>query len=150
MSKDHQRSSLWGGRNGFQQIPDVTRSRGTSPAPNDATVDIPLTTVSSKTGSRKQPTIDMNNEKQGRFGIGGGGRRRKNENRRKRGFEEDGMTAMGRIYSRILNFSIVTRYFLYILPVGGLISIPIIIGATVKASDGSNLKIGDVRIGMGT
>ena len=91
----------------------------------------------------------MSNEKQNRFAIGGGGRRRKNRNGRRVGFEEDGVTTMGRIYHKILNFSILTRYFLYILPVGGLISVPIIIGATVKASDGSNLKIGDVRIGMG-
>ena len=90
----------------------------------------------------------MNNEKLPRFGIGGGGRRRKNDKRQKDKFEEDGITAMGRIYDRILNFSIVTRYLLYILPVGALISIPIIIGATVTSPDGSQLKIGDVRIGM--
>ncbi|KAG6997504.1 mechanosensitive ion channel protein Msy2 [Physcia stellaris] len=44
--------------------------------------------------------------------------------------EEDTLTQMGQIYNKILNFSIVTRYFLYVLPLAIIIAIPIIIGAT--------------------
>ena len=121
-----QRSSF--GRNGFQQIPEQTNSPIRSPT-NDATVDIPLTTVKSATGSRKQGTGDMN-EKQKDVKIGP----------RKRGFRElrgrpsevDDITTMGKIYNKILNFSIVTRYLLYILPVGAILAVPIILGATLQ------------------
>ncbi|PLB39440.1 serine/threonine protein kinase [Aspergillus candidus] len=41
------------------------------------------------------------------------------------------VTRMGRIYQAVLNFSLVTRYLLYILPLAILLAIPIIVGATV-------------------
>jgi hypothetical protein len=56
--------------------------------------------------------------------------------------EEDTLTHMGRIYNKILNFSIVTRYFVYVLPLGILFAIPIIVGATVAP----NAQIINVRI----
>ncbi|KAL8744805.1 MAG: hypothetical protein Q9184_007952 [Pyrenodesmia sp. 2 TL-2023] len=49
---------------------------------------------------------------------------------------------MGKIYDKVLNFSIVTRYFLYVLPLALLIAIPIIVGATAK----QKAAIGGVRI----
>ena len=45
--------------------------------------------------------------------------------------EEDTLNRMGRIYNRILEFSIITRYFLYVLPLALCLAVPIIIGATV-------------------
>jgi len=56
--------------------------------------------------------------------------------------EEGGLNAMGKFYNKVLNFSLITRYFLYILPLGIALAIPIVIGATVAP----NAKIGGVRI----
>ena len=56
--------------------------------------------------------------------------------------EDGALTTMGRIYNKILNFSLVTRYFLYILPLGALLAVPIAIGATVART----AEIGGVRI----
>lgn len=56
--------------------------------------------------------------------------------------EKDYITRAGRVYSAILNFSIVTRYFLYVLPFALLIAIPIIVGATAA----TDAKIGGVRL----
>jgi hypothetical protein len=45
--------------------------------------------------------------------------------------EEAAVTGMGKIYSKIVNFSVVTRYFVYVFPIGALLAVPIAIGATV-------------------
>ena len=120
------------------------------PNPNDVTINIPMTSApfQSSTGARKadanvtsfthKPSHDSSdqtsNEKSGLFHRThtGLGRRRKLE---QRGLpqkdEDDGtITSMGRIYNKILNFSVVTRYFLYVLPLALAIAVPIIIGAT--------------------
>lgn len=56
---------------------------------------------------------------------------------------EDGtVNAIGRIYQAIYNFSIVTRYMIYVFPVGILIAIPIIVGATAAR----DATIGDVHL----
>ncbi|KAL9105935.1 MAG: hypothetical protein Q9227_008959 [Pyrenula ochraceoflavens] len=132
--------------------------------PNDATIDIPLTTVPSRgqTGARKadaglapnsymQPatplSADATNEKAGLFHRhNAAGRRKKLEdNGRSNSSEEDGtLTTMGKFYSAVLNFSIVTRYFLYVLPLAVMIAIPIIIGATAAP----HAKIGDKKTGV--
>jgi small-conductance mechanosensitive channel len=136
-------------RQGFQQIPNVPASNMTNP--NDVTINIPMTSVQNHnpTGARKarasldsltyKPSNDTpdqtSNEKSGHFirRETGLGRRRKLE---QKGLpqkdEDDGtITSMGKIYEKILNFSVVTRYFLYVLPLALTIAIPIIIGATV-------------------
>lgn len=58
------------------------------------------------------------------------------------GDDEGALRTMGKLYNWILNFSIVTRYFIYVLPLATLLAIPIIVGATAfpKAS------LGGVRI----
>ena len=132
---------------GFLQIPEKTMTN-----PNDATIDIPLSKVDTTTGARRassekhqaDPTNIVLNEKATFYQRHVAGRRRiaKKTGHKGADGEEDTLTQMGYIYDKILNFSIVTRYFLYILPVAILISIPIIIGAT--AAQGSN--IGGVRI----
>lgn len=138
-------------RDGFQQLP-----RSTSPPmgnPNDATIDIPLTSVNTKTGARKTEVNGQqapsprqkDNEKAGLFHRGVAGRRKaakKGTNTADDDRGEDGLNQLGRIYDKILNFSIVTRYFLYVLPLAILIAVPIIVGATVA----KETKIGNVRI----
>lgn len=59
--------------------------------------------------------------------------------------EEDTLTTMGRIYNKIFGFSIVTRYFLYLVPLGVLIAVPIIVGASVGTAKNPP-KIGGVPI----
>jgi hypothetical protein len=56
---------------------------------------------------------------------------------------EDGtLTRMGRIYTKIINFSVVTRYFIYVSPFALMIAVPIILGATVFP----NAYIGHVKM----
>ncbi|KAJ5176175.1 uncharacterized protein N7482_002052 [Penicillium canariense] len=127
--------------------------------PNDVTIDIPLTeTVSrrSQNGARKWGshagstapiTGDESDEKKG---LHGPGRRRRHEHSdindstgKPSDAPEDGsLNRMGRIYQAIYNFSIVTRYMIYVIPVGILIAIPIIVGATVAQT----ATIGGVHI----
>ncbi|KAK4694603.1 hypothetical protein P7C71_g3008, partial [Lecanoromycetidae sp. Uapishka_2] len=134
--------------------------------PNDATIDMPLNkvpSVPSKTGVRRSDTYtpprsqtrrptylqpqtqtEIFNEKAGPPKRPVAGRRHtedKRGNQRKDG-EEDTLTHMGVIYNKILNFSVITRYFLYVLPLAILIAIPIIIGATAA----QNAQLGGVRI----
>ena len=144
-------------REGFQQIPNYSTSAMANP--RDATIDIPLTTVTSRTGARKitshSPTAysrqdsypDLRNtEKEPLRKRFPAGRRRKikGNERGKLGAdgEEDTLTQMGKIYDRILNFSIVTRYFLYVLPLALIIAVPIVIGATARPK----AALGGVRL----
>jgi hypothetical protein len=137
-----QRSSLLGDRNGFQRIPEMQKSRsgGSGSPTNDATIDIPLTTVMTNRSGQRAMNGGVN-EKSLDYNAGRGGRRR--PGRDLRGTEIEGVNPMGRIYNKILNFSIVTRYLLYILPVGLILSVPIVVGAVVKQPV---LGIGGVRI----
>ncbi|KAF2167035.1 hypothetical protein M409DRAFT_22473 [Zasmidium cellare ATCC 36951] len=135
-------------REGFKPIPNDNQHGGMPPT-NDATIDIPLeqvqTNASSTGGLRNQNTTAQmrsnqpsdhspSNEKSGFFrgrrakptgGVQGTGRV---------GYdgEEDTLTTMGKIYSKIYSFSIVTRYFFYVLPLGILIAVPIIVGAILE------------------
>lgn len=111
--------------------------------------DIPLTNVqsvrrsisaSSSTGARKpgegtnipsnftsQSTF-QDEEKKGFFRRGPAGRRKgKTMTRRDTDGEEQAINAVGRFYNKIINFSIVTRYFVYVLPVALALAAPIII-----------------------
>lgn len=147
-------------REGFKPLQNTMTSSQRNP--NDATIDIPLTTVTSRgqTGARKldpglnpngynsssNPPAESPNEKTGLFHRhrGPGGRRKKLENEgRQQNTEDDGtLTSMGKVYNAILNFSTLTRYFLYVLPLAIVFAIPIVIGATVD----TKANIGGVRI----
>ncbi|KIV99782.1 uncharacterized protein PV09_08588 [Verruconis gallopava] len=124
---------LFPSKDGFVQLP---RSR--SDTMNDLET-IPLQKVVStqSTGARRpsqtptqyNPSADVQNEK---------GVRQFRRGLRKRGSsvtdgtqEEGALNAMGRFYSKIMNYSVVTRYFLYILPLGAMLALPIVLGATI-------------------
>lgn len=111
---------------------------------------IPLTTVqtrSSSTGARKpgegamndfsnQPTM-QDEEKKGFFNREPAGRRKvKKINSKPKRIGTDGeevsVNGLGRFYNKIVNFSVVTRYFVYVLPVALLIAAPIVIYAILK------------------
>ncbi|KAL1870410.1 hypothetical protein VTK73DRAFT_2648 [Phialemonium thermophilum] len=105
--------------------------------------DIPLTTVRSNasTGARKRnqtqfQDVDMNrdeNEKSGTVTPGGGigGRRKVHKDLKRAG--TDGSTeyvklnAMGRLYNKIVGFSVITRYLVYVVPVAILLAIPLVL-----------------------
>jgi hypothetical protein len=116
---------------------------------------IPLTTVqtrSSSTGARKpgegaindisnQPTM-QDDEKKGFFNRGPAGRRKvKKINSKPKRMGTDGeevsVNGLGRFYNKIVNFSVVTRYFVYVLPVALLIAAPIIVYAIIN--DGNDV-----------
>ena len=146
------RSSTNRNSKGFQHIPEQSDS-STMSNPNDATISIPMSNVSSsKTGARQTDpytpattaTPEQLNEKAGFYQRHVAGRRRKEKRTSERSSEgeEEIITQMGIIYNQILNFSVVTRYFLYVLPLATIIAIPIIIGATAA----HNATLGGVRI----
>jgi hypothetical protein len=106
--------------------------------------DIPLTnvrTAASSTGGRRQgDTIantrsqaPLNEEKSGLFRRGPGGRRKTPEmGRRGTEGEEMRVNSLGRLYHKIVNFSVVTRYLVYVVPVAAILAIPIIIFAVLN------------------
>ncbi|KAI2699589.1 hypothetical protein CBS147332_8181 [Penicillium roqueforti] len=145
----------------FEQLHDMPdHSSGNGMLnPNDVTIDIPLTETTSRgqTGARKwntntsaQDFHSQTTEKAPIVGVhrGPGGRRRMdteiNEITGKPAESpEDGtINRMGRFYQAVLNYSLVTRYLIYVLPIAILIAIPIIVGATAA----TYAKIGGVHI----
>ncbi|KAI9713287.1 MAG: hypothetical protein M1828_001460 [Chrysothrix sp. TS-e1954] len=110
----------------------------------DATIDIPLQKVPTTGGTTLNGTSTPN-EKGGFFhraGPNGASSTPNTQNRRgirrsrygggRPGSQEKNVNTMGRVYHKIANFSIVTRYLLYVVPVGAVLAIPIILGATVE------------------
>ncbi|KAL4807259.1 Mechanosensitive ion channel-domain-containing protein [Aspergillus unguis] len=149
----------------FQQIPDTMQN------PNDVTIDIPLTNVSSRgqTGARNNGTNLPTSPSGGGYSAGveavdhagaekggltssppsshGLGHRRRHgitgEKGRSADEAEDGtVTRLGRFYQAVLNFSVITRYLIYFIPLGVLLAIPIIVGATAA----QDAKIGGVSL----
>jgi hypothetical protein len=130
-------------RAGFQQIPEPPLARMNRP--NDATIDIPLHAVTSRsTHLRGGSGFDSGtHDEKSAFFRGREGLRRMSSRT-----DDIAVTRMGKIYDKILNFSIVTRYFFYVLPVALVIAIPIVIGATVAkgAEVGASSDAPGVRI----
>ncbi|KAK1987865.1 mechanosensitive ion channel [Colletotrichum cereale] len=98
--------------------------------------DIPLTQVRSaaSTGARK-PTMSASNadtnEKHGLFHHRNKGGRRKKHGELGRhgtgGSEEVKVNAMGRFYNKITGASVVTRYLVYVIPIGILLGVPLVV-----------------------
>ena len=138
-------------REGFKRIPNDNNNM----APNDATIDIPLEQVpssgqglrvhSSATGLQPSDTYTSQTHKRSLFR----GRRAKPEagayKTGKVGYdgEEDTINTMGKIYKKVMNFSVFTRYLFYVIPLAAIIAIPIVIGALDTPP---YTKIGGVRI----
>ncbi|KAI9673461.1 MAG: hypothetical protein M1817_002923 [Caeruleum heppii] len=119
----------------------------------DVTVDIPLNPVTSRVqtqksaGSQDRYGQQGPDEKAGLFHRYAGRRKIKRVSTRgtvrtNANGEEEVLTRMGRIYNKIRDFSVFTRYFLYVLPLALLISVPIVIGATAA----KRARLGHVRI----
>jgi hypothetical protein len=126
----------------------------------EVTVDIPLTPVNSnglvmtrqldsaQSGDylHKPAFREKTVEKDSRWRPNGGRRKTQEKSesnaRQSHHGEEEITTQMGRFYNKVLNFSIVTRYFLYVLPLALIIATLIIIGATAA----KNAKVDTVPI----
>ncbi|KAJ6103783.1 hypothetical protein N7486_004005 [Penicillium sp. IBT 16267x] len=138
----------------FEQIPDQPHDGMHNP--NDVTIDIPLTEALSQNGTghwgsgsgstKGLVTEPLEGEKQG---IIAPGRRRRIDSdmldlrgKASEASDDGTINAVGRIYQAIYNFSVVTRYMIYVVPIGLLIAIPIIVGATAAP----NAKIAGVHI----
>lgn len=132
-------------RQGFSPIPHENMNNG------DATIDIPLQEVhstqhrsdSSTPFANQGDNLSKTTSRQPPRTIGGR-RARRAGNNESVGYdgEEDTLNRMGRIYNKILNFSIITRYFVYVSPLALCIAIPIIVGVTAAP----HAKIGGVPI----
>ena len=128
--------------------------------PNDATIDILLTTVNSEKemGTPKdishashatcrstiefaRSSINVNSGQSKSSSEGRPGRmemkvERKNEN------ADSNFTSPAKLYTAVSNFSVVIRYLIYAFPLALVIAAPIVIGATVS----KKVTIGGVRI----
>ncbi|KAN0106706.1 hypothetical protein V8E51_009582 [Hyaloscypha variabilis] len=147
-------------RRGFHPLPQNNSSNmGTT---YDSEPGIPLqkvTTQGSSTGARKagegvlnsfstQPTMP-DEEKKGLFSRGPAGRRKvKKINSRPKRIGTDGeeisVNGLGRLYNKVVAFSVVTRYIMYVLPVALLIAAPIIIFAVLNPKamlGGTGIKV---------
>ncbi|KAK6427928.1 hypothetical protein LTR95_015934 [Oleoguttula sp. CCFEE 5521] len=127
-------------RQGFEPIADNQHNMT-----GDATIDIPMEQMHDGAPLKHTQTGASTLKKRVMFR----GRRRKPEAQAAAagghtGYdgEEDTITAMGKFYKRVLAFSIITRYLVYVLPLGLCIAVPIIVGATAA----QNAEIGGVRI----
>lgn len=140
-------------RERYQTIPDDGTTDTMAHHPNDATIDIPLEEVPSSgipPGARSDnpsfaPLKDDNAHQSHTLFRG---RRRGPAGLQKPGDlgydgEEDTITAMGRIYKKILDFSIITRYLLYVAPLAILLAVPIVVGGPPITD---NPTIGRVRL----
>ncbi|KAK3666812.1 hypothetical protein LTR22_002399 [Elasticomyces elasticus] len=128
--------------------------------PNDATIDIPLeqvqvtregtlrnqnsTSALRPSTSNESPTTKSKRPflLKGRRQQGSGSGDKKKTGRVGYDGEEDTVNAMGRIYRKIRDFSVITRYMFYVVPIAALIAIPLIVGATAAPK----AKIGGVRL----
>lgn len=131
------------------------------PSANDVTIDIPLTDhvpTRSSTGARKGPITEYGapvGESEGEKPPATTTTRSPNPGRRQRTGQIDDasgrasddpadgtITRLGRFYQSIMDFSLITRYIIYALPLGIILAIPIIVGATAEP----DATIGGVRV----
>jgi hypothetical protein len=128
---------------------------------NNMETDIPLTTVrrsnSSSPGLRRavdddvspinfvpQKPFPQDCEKAGFFNRVAGRRKvvKNDQIRRVNSEDETSLTAMGKIYNKIVNFSNITRYMVYVIPIGLVLAVPVVITATIA----SDARIGGIRM----
>jgi hypothetical protein len=118
--------------NGFQQLPPSQGSMASTQ--RDVIEEVPLekvVTSGSATGARKA-SFNPENPHRHRPHLG----RRKTSNgllpRQDTDNSTDGtLTRMGKVYRKVIGFSVVTRWSIYVLPIALVLSIPIFLGAFV-------------------
>lgn len=128
------RSSSRLSRQGFQPLHDPNAHNMSNPA------DIPLQTVVSHSPSHNGTLQHEKSHRSEKAGLFHGRRRMNKVDSKGEGYksanggedEEDktALTKMGKFYMKVLNFSIVTRYMIYVAPLALALAIPIILAAT--------------------
>ncbi|KAM7220856.1 Mechanosensitive ion channel domain containing protein [Rhypophila decipiens] len=136
--------------------PKSPRNMGFMPITHEMSNDmqeIPLRQIrsnASSSGARRiDQTIqsiemDANEEKHNIFRSGPAGRRRVQKDLKRAGSsmtDETSLNAMGRLYNKIVSFSVVTRYLVYVVPVAILLGVPILILGLTGNRD--NVDLGD-------
>lgn len=133
--------------------------------PESDMADIPLRNIqsnASSSGARKAnqtatfdspDSRDTNEEKSGLFRhrSGPAGRRRVVKDMARHGTggsEEVKLNVMGRIYNKIVNYSVITRYLVYIVPVAILLAVPLVI--IPITGERHRVTLGDVHNPDGT
>ncbi|KAF4980923.1 hypothetical protein FZEAL_3168 [Fusarium zealandicum] len=118
----------------------------------DMTEGIQLTTVKSNasTGHRKaemphQGSFDsasMHEKEKSGHHHGHRGRRKLGESHltRSNTGDEASLNAMGKLYNKIIGFSVVTRYLVYVVPVGLLLAVPLIVLSAIGKKE--ELRVG--------
>jgi hypothetical protein len=137
-------------RRGFQPLSTSATNEGNPNMAYDPNDGIPLTQVrtgGSSTGARKAgsgvdlsavETYNEGSEKKGFFHHAHPAGRRKakklNSKNSRTGTdgEEVAVNGLGRFYKKVVNFSVVTRYLVYVLPVAILIAVPIVLYAVLN------------------
>jgi small-conductance mechanosensitive channel len=140
-------------RERYQTIPNDGTTDTMAHHPNDATIDIPLEQVPSSgfpPGVRNDnpafaPLKDGDNTQQRQSLFHGRRRGPAGLQKGDVGYdgEEDSINTMGRIYKKIVDFSVITRYMLYVAPLALILAIPIIVGGPPITD---NPMIGKVRL----
>jgi len=123
--------------------------------------DIPLRQVASNASSSGARRADQTlqsielaapDEKSGLYDNGGfAGRRRIQGIGRTDSTlsQETSLNAMGRFYTKIISFSVVTRYLVYVVPVALLLAIPLVILPFTGDMDKDRVKLGGGKVGGG-
>ncbi|KAK3944471.1 Mechanosensitive ion channel-domain-containing protein [Diplogelasinospora grovesii] len=141
--------------------PRSPKAMGFMPLDNPSNMhdqDIPLNRVSSKASSsgarRADQTMDQafqnadgdnGDEKRGLFNHGPAGRRRAQKELKRSGStlsEEFSLNAMGRLYNKVVSFSLVTRYLVYIIPVAFLLAIPLVVLPLTGSMEKDRISLG--------
>jgi small-conductance mechanosensitive channel len=130
------------------------RNMGFTPINSNAAdmQDIPLRQVASNASSvgarRAEQTLqsmEMQGEKSDMFEKAGfaGRRRAKGIGRADSSLsQETSLNAMGRFYNKIISFSVVTRYLVYVVPIAILLAIPLVILPFTGDGDKDRVRLG--------
>ena len=128
------RSSSRLSRQGFQPLHDPNANNMSSPT------DIPLQTVVSHTPSNGGTLHREKTNKSEKAGLFHGRRRMQKLDSKGNpydpgadlgdGEEKTALNRMGKFYMKVLNFSIITRYMIYVAPLALILAIPIILAST--------------------
>ncbi|EJT79415.1 serine/threonine protein kinase [Gaeumannomyces tritici R3-111a-1] len=122
--------------------------------PSEGDNEIPLTQIrtNASTGARKPAMGSASDEKRSLFrgneGRGPGRRKIKKDladqgRRGTSGSDDVALNAMGRIYNKIVGFSSVTRYLVYVVPVALILAVPVVV--LVATENLQKIPIGELR-----
>lgn len=116
---------------------------------NTNSQDIPLSQVRTKNTTNSMPSPDMqtSNEKSTLFrrkGTRKHGKRQLRPRRTGTDDEPETLTGLGKFYKKVVNYSIITRYLIYVAPIALAVAVPIVVGKVTEA--GRNAYIAGLQM----